>query len=218
MTAPRPSLEELASRLYELGVERLEDVVRARLLRDPVEELPTLGRDEDPADVLIELTEWFRERDRAWTQLLEVCVRVADAWAAVFEARTRPEPVGELHYLCARIGAVDARRGIARVIRRDDLRGVLLPGGEGLQQRSLRCLAGLLARVPRGQREEYLQDFRAALEVPQHVPIGLTALAAFDPERRERYISRARERWPLHVGRVLEDLERNVALLRAEMR
>jgi hypothetical protein len=218
MTAPRPSLEELASRLYELDFERLDRIVRARILLLQTEELPKPGRDEDPTDVFIDLADWLRRRDLRWTRLDEVCARLADEWAGVIELRTEPQYVGELHFLCARVGAVDARRGIARVIRRDDLRGVLLPSGEGLQQRSLRCLAGLLALVSPGQREEYLGDFAEALAVPQHLPIALTALAAFDPERREGYIARARERWPLHVGRILDDLERNVALLRAEMR
>jgi hypothetical protein len=41
------------------------------------DELPRLGRDEDRADVLIDLAEWLHERDREWIQLLEVCARLA---------------------------------------------------------------------------------------------------------------------------------------------
>jgi hypothetical protein len=217
MTAPRPPLEELAARLVDFDVERLEYVVRARLLREPAEELPRLGRDEDPADVLIDLAEWLNERDRAWTQLTEVCARVADAWADVYQVQTRTEPVGELHYLCARIGAVGARRGIARVVQREDLRGILLPTGEGLQLRALRCLAGLLARVSRDERKEFLPLFTEALGVPQHLPIALTALVAFDRESRDTYVARAGESWPMHLEQVLDRLDRNVALLQAEM-
>jgi hypothetical protein len=218
MTAPRPALEELASRLSELESERLERIVQARLLGGSAEgELPRLGRDEDPADVLIDLVEWLRERKREWTQLTEVCARLADAWAEVPAVRDRPEPLGELHYLCARIGAVEARNGIARVVRREDLRGILLPAGEGLQLRALRCLAGLLARVPRKEREAFLPLFNEAIEVPQHLPLALTALVAFDPEHRDEYVAHAHKSWPRHLEQLLGRLERNVALLQAEM-
>jgi hypothetical protein len=221
MTAPRPALEELASRLGELNSERLERIVRARLLGGSVgDELPRLGRDEDPADVLIDLAEWLRDRDREWMQLTEVCARLADAWAEeeVSAVRNRPEPLGELHYLCARIGAVGARNGIARVVRRGDLRGVLLPAGEDLQLRGLRCLAGLLARVSRGEREAFLPLFNEAIEVPQHLPLALTALLAFDPDHRDEYVAHASKSWPRHLEQVLGRLERNVALLQADMR
>lgn len=220
MTAPRPTLEELASRLSELSTERLERVVRARLLGASVgDELPRLGRDEDPADVLIDLAEWLRDRDRAWTELLGVCALLADRWAGaeVSAVRDRPEPLGELHYLCARIGAVGARNGIARVVRREDLRGVLLPAGEGLQLRALRCLAGLLARVSRGEREEFLPLFIEAIEVPQHLPLALTALLAFDPDNSDEYVAHAGKSWPRHLEQVFDRIDRNVELLRAEM-
>ena len=36
MTAPRPVVEKLAARLVEINSERLEAVVRARLLREPM--------------------------------------------------------------------------------------------------------------------------------------------------------------------------------------
>lgn len=217
MTAPRPSLEELASRLVELDMDRLESIVRARLLREPVAQLPPLSRDEDPADILIDLADWLRERERAWAQLDEACARVADMWAGLYQRWIPPEAMGELHYLCARIGAVDARHGIARVIRREDLRGILLPAGEDLQLRALRCLAGLLARIAREERNEFLPLYIEALAVPQHLPIALTALAAFDPDGRDRHLARAREAWPRQFERVIGGLERNVALLRAEM-
>ena len=221
MTAPRPSLEELASRFSELDSERLERVVRARLVGGSVgDELPRLGRDEDRTDILIDLAEWLRERNREWTQLLEVCARLADAWAdaEVNTVRDRPEPLGELHYLCARVGAVGARSGIARVVRREDLRGVLLPAGEGLQLRALRCLAGLLALVSPGDREEFLPLFVEAIEVPQHLPLALTALLAFDPDNRDEYVAHARNSWPRHLEQMLGRLERNVALLQTEVR
>jgi len=221
MTAPRPALEELASRFSELDSDRLERVVQARLVGGAVgDELPRLGRDEDRADVLIDLAEWLRERDREWMQLLEVCARLADAWAdaEVNAVRDRPETLGELHYLCARVGAVEARKGIARVVRREDLRGVLLPAGEGLQLRALRCLAGLLARVSRGEREEFLPLFVEAIEVPQHLPLALTALVAFDPDNRDEYLAHAGNSWPRHLEQVRSRLERNVALLQTEMR
>jgi hypothetical protein len=217
MTAPRPALGALADRLVEFDGESLENIVRARLLREPEEVLPRLGRDEDPADILVDLAEWLRERDYAWTQLSDASARLADGWADAYQVRTRPEPLGELHYLCARIGAAKARHGIARVIRREDLRGILLPAGEGLQLRALRCLAGLLAHVPRDEREEFLPLFTEALDVPQHLPIALTALVAFDPDGREGYVARIGESWPMHLEPVLDHLERNVALLQAEI-
>ena len=218
MTAPRPALGELAARLVDFDMdERLENVVRARLFREPVEDLPRLGRDEDPADILVDLAEWVRERDYEWTPLSDACARLAETWADPNWVWTSPEPLGELHYLCARIGAVKARHGIARVIQRADLRGILLPGGEDLHLRALRSLAGLLAHVARDEREEFLPLFTEALDVPQHLPIALTALVAFDPDGRDEYVARIRESWPMHLEQVLDHLERNVALLQAEI-
>lgn len=215
MTEPRPALGELAARLVDLDGESLQDIVRARLFRESVEELPRLGRDEDPADILIDLAEFLRERDYAWTPLSDACARLADVWVDPYRVRARPGPVGELHYLCARIGAVKARHGIAEVIRRADLRGILLPAGEGLQLRALRCLTGLLAQISKDEREEFLPLFTEALDVPQHLPIALTALVTFDPEGRDRYVARVEESWPMHLDKVLAHLERNVALLQA---
>lgn len=217
MTAPRPELGELAARLVDLDDETLQNIVRARLFRESVEELPRLGRDEDPADILVDLAEWLRERDYAWPQLTDACARLAEASPDAYRVRARPGPLGELHYLCARIGAVKARHGIAQVIRRADLRGILLPAGEDLQLRALRCLTGLLAQITRDEREEFLPLFTEALEVPQHLPIALTALVAFDPDGRDGYVARVGETWPLHLDQVLVHLERNVALLQAEI-
>jgi hypothetical protein len=54
--------------------------------------------------------------------------------------------------------------------------------------------------------------------VPQHLPLALTALVAFDPDNRDEYVAHAGNSWPRHLDQVLGRLERNVALLRAEMR
>lgn len=215
MTAPRPALGQLANRLVDLDEESLYSIVRARLFRDSVEELPRLGRDEDPADILVDLAEWLRERDYIWTKLSDACARLADGAVDAYRVRARPGPVGELHYLCARIGAVKARHGIAQVIRRADLRGILLPAGEDLQLRALRCLTGLLAQVSRDEREAFLPLFTEALQVPQHLPISLTALVAFDPDGRDGYVARVGELWPMHRDQVVAHLDRNVALLYA---
>ncbi len=149
MTGPRPTLPEIATGLAGLDVAKLEGLVERRLCREAVEALPKLARDEDPADILVDSHAWLREHDRSWDQLGQVCTVLAERWADAPAVRNRPEPLGELHYLCARVGALEARGAIARAVRREDLRGVLLPGGEDVQLRALRCLAGLLAQTDR---------------------------------------------------------------------
>ena len=219
MIAPRLPLEALASHILDWKTEYLQRIVSARLAGSPVEELPRRGRDEDPADIFIDIAGWLREQKRPWPQLAEACARLAQEWAEInaTQVRVRPEPLGELHFLCARIGAVEAREGIARVVTRPDLRGILLQSGEGLQLRALRCLAGLLALVPPDERQRFLGLFIEALAVPNQLPAALTALLAFDPDQRLSHFERARSAWLDHFESVREKLDRNVELLRAEM-
>jgi hypothetical protein len=87
-----------------------------------------------------------------------------------------------------------------------------------LQLRALRCLAGLLARLTRGERDEFLPLFSEAVAVPQHLRLALTALVAFDPDRRDQYVERAGKSWAPQLDQLLGRLDRNVALLQAEMR
>lgn len=219
MIEPRPPLEALASRISVLKTEYLQRIVSARLAGSPVKELPQRGRDEDPADIFIDIAEWLREQKHPWPQLAEACTRLAKEWAEMnaTQVRVRPEQLGELHFLCARIGAVEAREGIARVVTRPDLRGILLQSGEGLQLRALRCLAGLLARVQPDERQRFLGLFIDALAVPNQLPAALTALLAFDPDQGQSHLERARFAWLDHFESVREKLDRNVELLRAEM-
>ncbi len=51
------------------------------------------------------------------------------------------------------------------------------------------------------------------MEVPQHVPIALTALVAFHPGGRDRYLRLAASRAPLRLEELLARLDRNVELL-----
>jgi hypothetical protein len=213
MSVPRPALVEIVERLTVLEPVALQAVVRRRLFRERVEPLPALARDEDPADILIDGDAWLRARNHLWTEIRQVCVTLAEQWADVPEVRTRPEPVGELHYLCARVGAFGARGAIARVAQREDLRGVLLPAGEGIQLRALRCLAGLLAQTNADEQRPFLPVFEQAIEVPQHLPTALTALVAFNPLDRQRYLRVAASQAPLRVDELTEHLDRNVELL-----
>lgn len=215
MTNPRRSLEDVAGLLRRSGSEALGRIVADRLQGDRVEGLPLLARDEDPADVLVDAHELITRSSPEWSELKSACAELAHRWAgiAAVEIRERPTPLGELHYLCARIGAVEARGPIAFVADRPDLGGVALAGGEPLQGRSLRCLAGLLALVIHEDRQGFLEVFDRALEVPQNVAIALTALAAFDPEHRRDHERKARSRHPQATAEALRHLERNVALL-----
>jgi hypothetical protein len=215
MTVPRPTLVTIAERLGMVDAIQLEAIVARRLSRQWVDELPALTRDEDPADILIDSYAVQQEGNAPLLKLENACVSLAERWARIsaLDVRRMPEPVGELHYLCARIGAVHATPSIAHVAEREDLSGVLLPGGEDLQLRSLRCLAGLLSLAPRYTRQEFQRVFQKAIDVPQHTLIALTALAAFDPENREKYEQLARSRAPLALENALRHLNRNIAIL-----
>ena len=213
-TTPRQPLPAIAEYLTLLEAGALEGLVRRRLFREPVPELPPLGRDEDPADVFVDVDGWLRERNHSWAAIRNICASLAEQWAKVPYVRQRPEPLGELHYLCARIAAVEARGAIAGVAEREDLRGVLLPGGEDIQLRALRCLAGLLVHLGKIEQMPFLPVFERALKVSQHRPMALTALVAFDPPGREQYIRRtAAQSESLEMNGLLSRLDWNVRML-----
>jgi hypothetical protein len=207
--------EKIFHELSQLKDSDLEREVRARLLRRRSTLLFGWGRDEDPCDVFVDA---FEGRNGDWPLLLRVCASLALEWGKSVESVAFPEGVGELHYLCARIGALDARPGIADTIVRVDFRGVLLPSGEGVQLRALRSLAGLLAISRAEEFARYIGLYEEALTTPQHLPISLVTLLAFRPRRRDMYVERAQKYWPAHVEALLPTLDRDVEFLKSLMR
>jgi hypothetical protein len=110
------------------------------------------------------------QRESELYSLPLACKSLADEWSTVPRAALMrdPEPLGELLYLCARIGAQDAADSVARVAGREELASVFLQSSEDLQCRALRCLAGLLPKVNDMVRNKYKEVFQSALSRPSH--------------------------------------------------
>lgn len=163
-----------------------------RLRRYPTKGLPPLARDEDPADIFIDC---FDRYPNKFANLRIACSIVADQWAYQDDEmiKKNPESLGELLYLCDGAQAQKAIPAIAHVASRAGLASTILPGGEDVQTRALRALAGLLVNEPPQVRERYRNLFEIALDDPTHAPIGLTTLTAFWPEDRDEFIRRALE-------------------------
>lgn len=189
----REPLGQVAGHLMKLSSKELMPLISMRLSRRAVPDFPSLARDEDPADILIDCFHWTKERGEKLGNLPEACAMLAERWANLDEATVDAtlEVLGELHYLCARIGATDAIPFIAKVAERDELATVTLPGGEDVQNRALRTLAGLLTLVPREQVSTYRSVFEKALDTEHHAVIGLSTLSVFWPEESAEFSQRA---------------------------
>ena len=194
-------LDVVARHLEGLGSATMETVLERRLARLPVDDLPPLGRDEDPADVLID--SHHAQLPKGLPGLADASVRLARRWVESRELPHGPEPLGELIYLCARIGAVGALPPVAEVIVRDHWRDIVLPGGEPLQGRALRCLSGLLAAVPEDRREPFRPVIVAAMDTPANVPAAMTALLALWPHEAAQ-LARARSELRQHGANLLK--------------
>lgn len=208
----RPSLESIAMWLASQNTGYLEDILERRLRRLPTWGLPPLARDEDPADIFIDSCEWLREKGSTVIQLQEACKIVANRWSSQTEFRWQPEPLGELLYLCGRIGVQGAIDAIAKVLNRNDLVGLTLPGGEDLQLRALRSLCGLLVHSKLDERESYRSLLERALDNPQHLRMALSALVAFWPGAREGFLSRVKGSVD-DADLTKKQLDRNVGLM-----
>jgi hypothetical protein len=212
----RPPLESLATELNQLAEGAVEKLTEDRLQRYPVPSLPALSRDEDPADILIASFHWLRDHGTEWKALQTACSRLSERWSG-YEAqilRKAPEPLGELHYLCARIGARGSVPGIAHVVGREDLRRVPLPGGEDLQLRALRSLTGLLVSGSEAEQKAHRPVLIRALDVPEHRLTGLTALVAFWPLERHAFLGSLASRKVPDLDVLEKQLDRALALMR----
>jgi hypothetical protein len=212
----RPPLKTVAVELATFGSDKLENVVERRVSRLPVTPLPPLHRDEDPSDILVDTYYWLDSNwGKTWDNLRHASSAVTRRWvdADAARIRMRPEPLGELLYLCARIGAVEAMPSIEKVIDRPDLDPVILPGGEDLKLRALRSLSGLLVHVSESHRALHRRVFEQRLQVRQHQLMALTGLLAFWPDDRERAFELLRRTGTTDIDSLSEQAQRNLRLL-----
>ena len=210
MEISRQSLEETAKALLELNTDDLVRAMEMRFQRFPSPPLPPIARDEDPADILIDTFQWLKEsRGKDFDTLLKACETLIDQWSQLDDLilQRYAEPLGEACYLCARIGATATVPSIAKVAARDALATTVLPGGEDLQNRALRSLAGLLTRLQAKERGDYRSTFEKALDSEHHAPIALASLSVFWPEERSKFIERANKYENEHVKWAIENLD-----------
>lgn len=193
----RPSFHQVAARLSNLSHPQLHDLVFNRLHRLSTNELPNLaepwekGSDEDPADILIAVCDNYPDLA---SRFKTVCRQLLEEWS--LDAKTQrasSEPLGELVWFSARINAEGTTPRIAEIAGDSKFKYVQLSGGEDLQSRALRALAGLLVGQPQETRSNYRHLFEMALHSGFHTPIGLTTLVGFWPEDKDAIVDQARE-------------------------
>lgn len=190
--AERLTLDQIAQKIMDMNPQALHDLVERRVQNIPTV-LPALSRDEDPADIFIDCIERF---PTTAIRLASASTAVMNEWATKTNQQVQDaaEAMGELLYLCGRVGAKDAMPAISELARREDLDNIKLGNGEDIQLRALRSLGGLLYNATAEEREGQKELFEKALDTPvkERMLIGLNTLYVFWPEQRDSFIERAR--------------------------
>jgi hypothetical protein len=146
LVAPQPdnTVAGAAATLARLDDSELERALWNRVRGSPEDRLPSLGRDEHPADILLDVA----RRD----EYAPLAKRFRASCARLLEQRSGakvledPPALGELCFLAARIGADEAVSALTSLLERCRTESVSVWEGETLRLRTLRALVGLLAR------------------------------------------------------------------------
>lgn len=190
----RLSLEQIAQRIEVLSPQALHDLVERRVQNIRTDVLPGLSRDEDPTDIFVDCIEEF---PATAIRLASASTTVMNEWVTKTEEQVQDtaEAMGELLYLCARVGAKDAMPAISEFARRENLGNIKLENGEDIQLRALRSLGGLFYNATVEEREGDKDLFERALDTPtqERMLVGLNTLYIFWPDQRDSFIERARK-------------------------
>lgn len=150
--------------------------------------LPPPGRDEDPADIFVDLA----ESDTLWRDaLLGASTQLLLRWVEEFQSAdaNRVQALGELCYLAARIGNTAALPHLLKLVGRKDATRLLHPG-EDLRLRALRALVGLLGAGGNVQINEYKPVLTEALSEPPLTVTALVGLIGLWPAETETFLQR----------------------------
>ena len=168
----------------------IDALVEARLRGDIggyAGQLPPLGRDEDPADIFIDLA----HTSDSWMEALQATTPgLMATWLEQFQpaGENLAQALGELCYLAARVWITNCLPQLAALARRPDAT-VLQRPGEDLQLRALRSLVGLLEEA--GDRAfEYRGLLEGALEEPRLALTALIGLIGVWPDEAVTFLRR----------------------------
>lgn len=154
--------------------------------------LPPPGRDEDLADIFVDLA----ESDSAWRAALhDASTQLLSRWVPEFQPAdaNRVQALGELCYLAARIGNTSALPYLRTLVERKDATGLLHPG-EDLRLRALRALVGLLGAGGYLNPFDYRPVLTETLAEPRLTLTALVGLIGL---------------WPAETNTFLQSLPRN---------
>jgi len=163
-------------------------VLRQRLYTpERPELLPALSRDEEPADIFVDLVEHNPQSSLA--SLLRQACQILLTEMAGRPHLTYSSQTGELCYLAARIGSLESVPALRTLVEHHEAPLAMVQTGENLRVRALRCLVGLLGSAP-ASRDEFQGFFERFLTEPGCELVALTGLLGLWPESRSEILSR----------------------------
>jgi hypothetical protein len=162
------------------------DEIERRLTGRQSNVLPPLTRDEDPADIFVDLAEIHPQlKPDLGSTLNELLARWTE-WREV-DHSIRIKVLGELCYLAARIGSTGALSSLRKIVEDATATGLVAPG-EDLRLRALRALIGLLGAAGRDQAAEHRQTLLSVLAEPRLAIAALIGLVGLWPAEAETFL------------------------------
>jgi hypothetical protein len=172
----------------------LAQAIETRLLGHRDDVLPPPSGGEDPADLFVDLA----EKDPDWKASLQAAVAaLLSNWIGPptvevghrWDDSAKLRALGELCYLAARIGSVDAIDPLRILVEEEGATGLVAPG-EDLRLRALRALVGLLGDAPDSVAHKCRHALIAALAEPRLAVSALIGLIGLWPEEANDFLRR----------------------------
>jgi hypothetical protein len=200
--SPDARIPRAVEALRPLTAGEISQIMIARLERQRTLEngLPPCQRDEEPVDIFVDVmmgapNETFAEKIRFACQ---------DALRVAFSESLGADVMGNLCYLAAAIGAVEALDYIRLIASDEKFDQSLLADGESVRSRALRALVGLLAQRP--SHDATIKTlFLNLLPSPEYRLLALTGLVGLWPQEREAFLA-------MVPGAQIDDRDLNINL------
>jgi len=146
-------------------------------------------KDEAPSDIFIDVTKYGG--NKALIQRLRQAAVSLLTRLASQPSLDHIQALGDICHMSTALGARDATLPLAHLMERKEAADALLPNGEDLRLRALRCVVGLLgAGLTAAPREAFQPSFESLLNNPKYRLLALIGLVGLWPERRTQFLAR----------------------------